>query len=233
VKYARLTTGRAGRRRRGARGQALVEFALIVPLFLLIFFGTIEFALILASIGGYDFGARDGARTGAFIGKSDMTVDTQVINTIKSHVQGLAMAHVVEIDIFRATSEGGCLTAPTGSPSAVPIDDPNCIRDQFDQNFNRVSNTWPVNARDDSLANADFLGVRIKYQYNWLTAFFSSSGVPLILSSVSVQRIEPLESSHWPAVSERNAMEPWSPLVLLARTPPPAWWQPTSWGGGV
>jgi hypothetical protein len=63
--------GRAQRRARGERGAGLVEFTIIVPLFLLMIFGMIEF--------GYDYNnyvsIRNGAREGARLG---------VVNDVKS-----------------------------------------------------------------------------------------------------------------------------------------------------
>ncbi|HLY32571.1 MAG TPA: TadE family protein, partial [Ktedonobacterales bacterium] len=48
---------RHGRGLGRSQGQALVEFALVAPIFFLMFFGVIEFALINASIGAYNFAA--------------------------------------------------------------------------------------------------------------------------------------------------------------------------------
>ncbi len=62
-----LTTTRGRRRigRRGrARGQSLVEFALILPVFLLIAFGTIDFGLALDASLSVSNAAREGARLG-------------------------------------------------------------------------------------------------------------------------------------------------------------------------
>jgi Flp pilus assembly protein TadG len=52
------------RRRRG-RGQALVEFALVVPLFLLLLAGMIDFGLGLNASISVSNAAREGARLGA------------------------------------------------------------------------------------------------------------------------------------------------------------------------
>src|SRR5260221_4264663 len=65
----------ARRGRRLSRGQAIVEFAMVAPLFLLMLFGFIEFALIGASIAAFNFAAKDAARLGSYLGTTDSTVD--------------------------------------------------------------------------------------------------------------------------------------------------------------
>ena len=58
---------------------------------------------------------------------------------------------------------------------------------------------WPVSARNDQLISADYLGVRITYQYTYLTAFFATTSPQITLTAISVQRIEPQEYGMRPA----------------------------------
>jgi Flp pilus assembly protein TadG len=58
------------RSRRGENGQELVEFALIVPLLLLIVFGICEFAVAVFSYDAISNAAREGARFGAISANS-------------------------------------------------------------------------------------------------------------------------------------------------------------------
>ena len=59
---ASSTAGRPGRRRPRSRGQALVEFAVVLPVFLLILAGVIDFGLGLYSQMTVINAAREGAR---------------------------------------------------------------------------------------------------------------------------------------------------------------------------
>lgn len=52
-------------RRRRSRGQALVEFALVVPIFFLLLFGFIDIARYVYTTTAYGQAAREGARYGA------------------------------------------------------------------------------------------------------------------------------------------------------------------------
>ena len=53
-----------GGERRGSRGQALVEFAIILPVFLMIAFGTIDFGSAFDASITVSNAAREGARAG-------------------------------------------------------------------------------------------------------------------------------------------------------------------------
>jgi Flp pilus assembly protein TadG len=61
--------GAASRRAR-ADGASLVEFAIIAPLLLLLIFGVVEFARIIATYTGVYTAAREGARYGSTVGDS-------------------------------------------------------------------------------------------------------------------------------------------------------------------
>jgi len=70
------------RNRRRRRGQALVEFALVLPLFALMVFAVIEFGRAFYTVHMLSTAARDGARTASL---PDKTV-AQVISRIQGSV---------------------------------------------------------------------------------------------------------------------------------------------------
>jgi hypothetical protein len=176
------TTGRTGlkARRLRARGQAIVEFALVAPFFFALIFGLIEFSLISISISSYNAAAEDGARIGSLLGRTDNTVDQQIVTAVASHVNGVSVAHPLTIEIFKADVTG----QPVTSGGSI-------VENVYDINDVQISATWPVGSRIDQLLSADYLGVRITYEYDYLTAFVSGGNSTLILSATSVQRIEP------------------------------------------
>jgi hypothetical protein len=53
------------RRRRFGRGQALVEFALVLPVFVMLLFGIIDFGRFVYTMNAMGNGAREGARSGS------------------------------------------------------------------------------------------------------------------------------------------------------------------------
>src|SRR5215469_14875956 len=183
--HPRCARSRKGSGRRRVAGQAMVEFALVAPLFFLVLFGTIDFALIMASAGAYDFAAHDAARVGSLIGRTDPTVDSQIVADIRSHVVGLVTAKPLEIDVYRSTSDGACLTAPTGPASTTTVDDPTCVKNRYDINAAAIGVSgggWPADDRNDSLVDADYISVRVLYQQTFLTGYIAATGTTLDLS---------------------------------------------------
>jgi len=69
----RSTSKRSGRR--GERGQALAEFALILPLFLVIVFGIVDFGMAFHSYITITNAAREGARLGVVQASSQQISD--------------------------------------------------------------------------------------------------------------------------------------------------------------
>lgn len=219
VSAARWGRLASGERRWRARGQSLVEFALVAPLFFLLFFGIIEFSLVNASIGAFNFAAKDGARFGAIKGKAatvqtgpttSIPTDQYIVNNvILPHVAGVVVAQATEIEIYNANEDGSCVLV-----GGV------CQEDiwQLSGGTWTSTNGWPYSQREDSLANADYLGVRIHYTYTYLTAFFAVSSPSVNLMAESIQRIEPQEYGDRPAPPTSawvSAPPAWLPFASL------------------
>lgn len=184
-----------------SRAQSLVEFALVAPLFLLILFGVIEYALINASIGAFNFAAKEGARYEAIIGNGQpplgfASIDQYIVNqVILPQVAGVVMAQAQAVVVYRATESGDC--DGSGSITNQPL--PNCVNEDVLQpngsgTWVYTQSTWLTSSavgRNDQLSNADYLGVFISYKYTYLTAFFAITSPTITLSAISVQRIEP------------------------------------------
>ena len=73
--------GRCGamtrRPRSRGRGQSLVEFALVLPLLLVLLFGIIEFGLVFKDVLAINQAAREGARAAA-VGSTTSTISARV-----------------------------------------------------------------------------------------------------------------------------------------------------------
>lgn len=92
------------------RGQAAVEFALLLPVLLLILFGTIEFGRLFAASLVLGNAARDGARLAA-VGADDGEVVDSVLAACLS--LGEDAREQIEVDIEPADGEresGGTVT---------------------------------------------------------------------------------------------------------------------------
>ncbi len=177
------------KRRRGQRGQSLVEFALVAPLLLLVIFGTIEFCFLYQTIDTVNFAAREGARVGAVLGPSDTSADSKIIQAIQTASgggTGLLFSQIQMIEIFKS-NENGSIPAPLASCAQQTNED------VYDGNGNACPGTlgWPPSVRSATFNAADYLGVRITFVYNWVTSFVSAARGQFQMTSVSVQLIEP------------------------------------------
>jgi hypothetical protein len=188
---------------------------MVAPLFLTLLFGIVEFTLINASVAAFNFAAKDGARMGAILGKSPASVngtqvptDTYIVqNVILPRVVGLVMAKASKIEIFNSSQSGACVSDTSTKACEEDVWQPS------GSTWGSTSDNWPTKSREDALANADYLGVKISYSYTYLTALFAIASPTINLTAESIQRIEPQEYGDRPA----------PPTAVLASTIAPSW----------
>ena len=178
--------------RRRDRGQSLVEFALVFPIFMLMFFGVVDGARLVYTNSQLAQAAREGARVAAVeapsIGSQDAACGTE------SEIAGARPgAHVcpadssaLKADVVKAVNRMAVGLGPianvylacdagTGSGDAAPTGA-----------WDETSVTYPE-CDDNSLGNAapngsgSLVSVRIVYQYNPITPIAGS-----IIGSVSL-----------------------------------------------
>ena len=107
---------------RSEQGQDLVEFALILPLFLLLVFGTLEFGRAYYDMHLITNAAREGARRGSLPGKLEADVTAGVdtfMNTVG--LPGAWSTTVVVKDPASAVRAGGLVDAEEGDTVAVTV----------------------------------------------------------------------------------------------------------------
>lgn len=92
-------TARASRRRAG--GQALVEFALVIPMFLMLVMAVFEGARLAATHVAVGSAARDGARAGIYAATSDYEASTY--GTYSTSNLDLAITNAVNASAARFT----------------------------------------------------------------------------------------------------------------------------------
>src|SRR5260370_6631811 len=159
---------------------------MVAPLFWLMLFGFIEFALIGASIAAFNFAAQAAPRLGSYLGTTTCDADMQMVNLVEARINGVVVAHLVKMEIFKSDAAGTYQGVVEDSYDNTAGGTPTCA-----PTVGVLSSNWPVDIRNDSLIDADYLGVRITYNYTYLTAFISGGNSTLSLTATSVQRIEP------------------------------------------
>ncbi len=89
----RLVPGPAGVARRRQGGQGLVEFALLVPVFLLILLAMLEFGFAFSHNMTLQYATREGARAGAAAADGSMK-DSSCVNSSTGVLQAFASSDV-------------------------------------------------------------------------------------------------------------------------------------------
>lgn len=105
--------------RRGQRGQSLVEFALILPVFILLLAGMIDFGMGLYSYMTIQNAAREGAR----LGVTDCTA-TDCASAVTSKAQAGAPGLAITVSVTCAKADGtaeACSSSTSGDSVTVGV----------------------------------------------------------------------------------------------------------------
>ncbi len=200
-------SGAKDSRSRG-RGQSLVEFAVALPVFLLLLFGMLEYGFIFSHDLTLEYATREGARTGAALGKNDSPnlpcayIDNHVIAAVQrvltSPGSQASVSRVTEIRIWKATATG----TPTGQ---VNVWTPGATVDQYGSGalvFQETSHNWNTCTRVSSWSVVggvpvapDSMGVSLVYSYLYVTplgVFMGMTGTAtLTITDKTVMALNP------------------------------------------
>jgi hypothetical protein len=203
-----------------ARGQSLVEFSLIVPLFLTILFGVIEFGFVFTHDLTVEYATREGSRVGAALnnggdklgcaGATWQNVDPLVIaaveRVLKSPGSQVVISRVSQITIYKANpstgaNDQGLQNVWVYSPGAGPI--PQGSTDHLDFVDASYPNTdaWQSCSRSNTLPTPDSIGVSLVYTYVFQTPLASvvrliggTGSATLLLTDRTVMQLNPSAS---------------------------------------
>jgi Flp pilus assembly protein TadG len=177
---------RAGKRSKWL-GQGLTEFAIVMPLLIVLLLGIFDAGLLMFGVGTSDFAVGEGARIAAEAGNA-ADADAQIIQAIQGTALHQPFVQVTEIDIYKLNEDPitGKLTADANGCASNP-----CLN-KYDGNGNplTIPEPWASSSRNVSNGSSDFIGVIIKYQYNWKSGVLLAAA-PLQLNSTSTVRLEP------------------------------------------
>jgi hypothetical protein len=194
------------RDRDGERGQGLVEFAMIVPVFMLILLGLLELGFAFDHVLTLSYATREGARTGAALANGAKLADCgdvdkyvvaaveRVLDSPGSPIEA-DLSRVTQIRIFKATGAG----AETSAVNVwVPGAGPSVDGKQL--SYRSQSTTWSScgSSRNNQTASPDSIGVAIRYTYHAVTPlasvtrFFGGPGwATLPVSDQTVMALNP------------------------------------------
>ncbi len=195
------TRSRASRGPVPERGQTLVEFALVFPLFLLMMVGLIEFAFVFNALLSVNYAARDAALAAAEAG--DVAGgDCSILKSIDTAIGAPAdRARIQTVEIYQATPNGAMIGSPTtyqpGPARTCTFPD----RTVGTVAWTRVSNGYPEASRCNILGGCvpggtvDNVAVRISYIHPWVTPlrnFIGGGAGGFTFDRSSVMRMEPV-----------------------------------------
>ena len=186
------------RRDRGEDGQALVEFALLLPIVMLIVVGLMEFGMFLNSRNAVEFAARDGSMLAAEGGNTAGT-DCVVLDKIERDIVSPARnIRIQNIAIYWSDRNGdqigssvnvysrsGSTTCNYGGGTTLTVP------------YSLTTPNYVEGVRCDVLAGCggshpglDTIGVKVTYQHRWITSLVQQTGL-ITFSVSSGTRIEP------------------------------------------
>jgi Flp pilus assembly protein TadG len=195
-------------------GQSLVEFALILPLFVVILLSIIEFMFLFNAQLSLNYATRDAALIAAEAG-NNLEADCQILRQVDKDLTAPTDAtKVFTVHIFSATEAGGLLAAPKeqtytrgGTMTCGTITVPytlgatgypfNSRCSDLDRTTCSAGSTGPSNK------GVDIIGVRIDYGYRFVTPLGSAfallpgsvplwGGAGMTMSTANVMRMEPV-----------------------------------------
>ncbi len=188
------------RRQRRARGQALVEFALILPLFMLVLMAVIEFGFVFNSYLAINFASREASLVAAEAGNVGRA-DCLILNSIDQSVGSPSNPDAIaEVQVFRmvAGAKTDVTTYTRGGLTSCPMPGGGVL----EVPYTIGTNLYPTGSRCNRLAGCtsnptgvDQIGVEVTYSYAWHTplgSLFGGANGTTPLVKANVMRMEPV-----------------------------------------
>ena len=163
------------------RGAVMVEMAIVVPIFLLLVFGMLEFGLAFKNKLTMAHAANQATRRATVLG-NDATADIEILQAFEEGLVGAASVDwIVYVDIFRGNDDGSkdVWDRYTYDADGVPCDwDPCPDPAIVDPVVYGSPDNYPPCARDISLDpsdGVDTIGVEVEYTHTWVTGVLGFS----------------------------------------------------------
>lgn len=163
------------------RGQAAVEFILVLPLFLFLLIAIIEFAFVFSTLNALSFAVRDIAQVGVEGGNRTGT-DCSMLNDLEGALGASSSpSGISKVEIFWSDQNGNILNSAinvylrTGSTTCTKLDGVTLTLPYTLQSgasyleTARCSVLAGCTGVSPSHPSVDTLGVRITYSYSWKT----------------------------------------------------------------
>jgi Flp pilus assembly protein TadG len=172
-------------RRSDERGAAAVEFALILPVLMLILFGIIEWSLMFKDSLTVASATRAGARTASAEPRTAAFADNTALAVARA-VTALPSKSIQELWVYKARADG---MPDSGSFSSCTT----CVKFSWDsvgKKFTRKPGTdWDPATQNACAGTSDAVGVYLKVDHEFITGFIAPNRV---LTDHTVMNLEPV-----------------------------------------
>lgn len=175
------------------RGVTLVEFAVLLPLLLLLALGAFEYGMLFRDSLTVATAAREAGRVAASSANYG-DADCVILEAAAGALDSVQNGTTDEVHIYRSDSSG---SIPSLSSSfmrryrpALPSDPSIVACTGSDWFAIHLGSNWDPSDRVNDPSNADWIGVRVEYSHSWSTDFLWFNGTTT-LADTSVFRIEP------------------------------------------
>jgi Flp pilus assembly pilin Flp len=169
----------------GERGAAAVEFALVLPVLVLLIFGIVEFGFAFRDTLSVASATRSGVRTASSLPRSP-TFNDDTVAAVSRAVTTLPAGAIKELWVYRAGNNGypfGHADFSSGCSSCTVWQWSDASR-----SFLPPTSTWDPATQDACADTAQSVGVFLKIDHHFITGMF---GADMTLTDHTVMRFEP------------------------------------------
>ncbi len=194
---------RARRRRRASGGQALVEFALVLPILVFMILAIIEFAFVFSALLGVSYATREAALIAAEAGNA-ANADCAILDAIDKSITAPADGDKIDSVEIYLTNTNGRYDGSTARNQYVRGGVITCLRGDgttFTVPYTKTLSGYEPTTRCNAIGGCgvgrtlDIIGVRISYTHTWVTplrGLGGLSGASTTIIQSNAMRMEPV-----------------------------------------
>ena len=173
--------------KKGDRGATLVEFAVVLPLIIVLVMGIAEFSLAFKDWLTINHASREGARAGA-TAANDIAADIQVLKAIEQAITGGDLQAIDKVEVSNPDGVDSTTYTYTGDPICAwsPCPDPYAGGPLYAPPY-QAPNYLPED-RDVTAPSPGRIEVSITLTHQWLTGLFASTST---WTADTIMRLEP------------------------------------------